>query len=144
MKLPSWPTVIVAFITAVFLAVVAFIFFTRGHQVELVTPDYYAQEIKYQDHIDAVRRAQQFPAGSVLQVRDGQAIIAIPNFTGATGSLHLYRASDARLDQHLPLTLDAAGKQVVDLSTLAKGPWRFSLMWTVSNETFLVELMPVL
>lgn len=144
MKLPSWPSVIVAFITAVFLAVVAFIFFTRGHQVELVTPDYYAQEIKYQDHIDALRRAQQFPAGSVLQVQNDQAIIAIPNFVNATGTLHLYRAADARLDQHLPLALDAAGKQVVDLRALARGPWRFNLTWTVSNETFLVEVMSAL
>ena len=144
MKMPSWPTVIVAFITAVFLAVVAFIFFTRGHQVELVTPDYYAQEINYQAHIDAVQRARQFPADSVLQVRDGQAHIAIPNFQNATGTLHLYRASDARLDQHLPLALDAEGRQVVDLGSLAPGPWRFNLMWTVSNENYLVELQPVL
>ena len=139
MKLPSWPSVIIAVVTGVFLAVVAFIFFSLRHRVELVTPDYYEQSLRHQDHLDSVRRARQLAGGPWLRVDGRSAQVVLPQVNGVTGSLYLYRPSNAKLDQVYPLLLDGAGRQTFDLSGLAAGLWRIRLGWTVSNQSYLVE-----
>ena len=139
MKLPSWPSVIVGAVTAVFLAVVFFIFFSLRNRVELVAPDYYAQSLQHQDHLDAVRRASRLTPRPLVNLEGNVVRIQVASHPGATGSVYLYRPSDAKLDQTLEVALDTEGRQSLDLSGLAAGLWRIQVRWTYSNETFLVE-----
>ena len=139
MKIQAWPLTISLFIGALIVGVIAFAVFALRTGVDLVAPDYYDQEVRYQQHIDNIQRARQFTNGPILQVQGRLATIAIPNAAGATGTLRLYRPSDSRLDQRSPLSLDQAGRQALDLSHLLAGAWRLQLTWTVSNETYAVE-----
>ena len=144
MKLPSWPTVIISVVTAAFLAVVAFVFFSQRHKVDLVAPDYYAQSLRHQDRIDSVRRAAQLTPEPMLRVEQRSVQVAIPNPVGATGEVYFYRPSDGKLDQRLPLALDEAGRQTMDASALAGGFWKIELTWTVSNLAYRVETSAML
>ena len=139
MKLPSWPTMIVVIVTATFVAVVAFIFFTLGHRVELVTPDYYARSLTYQETIEGTRRAQALQPVPTLRVSGAQLRLTIPQHAGATGTLYFYRPSDARLDRELPLRLDGQGDQAVEVGGYARGPWRIQATWTHSNLNYRLE-----
>jgi hypothetical protein len=144
MKLNAWPVAITIFIGALIAGVIAFAVFAFHHRVDLVAPDYYDQEIRYQQHIDGSRRALRLTGGPITKLEGRTARLAIPNHSGATGTVQLYRPSDARLDQTLTLNLDAEGRQELDLSKLTPGPWRIRITWVVSNETFIVESLSVL
>ena len=144
MKLPSWPTVIIAVVTAAFLVVVAFVFFSQRHKVELVAPDYYAQSLRHQDRMDSVQRARQFTNAPILQVEGRSVRVAIPNPAGASGEVYFYRPSDGKMDQRIALALDDAGRQTLDASALAGGFWKIELTWTVSNLAYRVETSAML
>ena len=139
-----WPIAISLFIAALIAAVVAFAVFALRNPVELVSADYYDQEIRYQQHIDGTRRALRLEGGPVITVTGRSLVVAIPNYQSATGTVTFYRPSDVKLDRQFALALDAEGKQQVDLADLAPGPWRFRVNWVVSNETFLVEKLTIL
>lgn len=140
----SWPIALILFFIAVFAAVIAFVLFTQRHRVDLVAPDYYAQSLTHEAYLDSVRRAQQFTNTPILEIEGRVVRITIPNPLGATGEVHLYRPADARLDQRLPLALDAEGRQQLDLTTLAPGPWRVQLTWSVSNLSYATDRLTVL
>ena len=144
MKGNPWPVAITLFIAALIGGVVAFAVFSVKHRVDLVAPDYYDQEIRYQQQLDGSRRALRLEGGPVLSVTGQTLSIAVPNHLNATGTVTFYRPSDARLDQVFPLRLDDQGRQAVDLHGLAEGRWRIRVNWVVSNQTFLVEKQTIL
>jgi nitrogen fixation protein FixH len=58
---------------------------------------------------------------------------------GATGNIHLYRPSDARLDRHVPLALNAAGIQWLNARDLRDGLWKVRVTWSVDGKEYFVD-----
>ena len=68
---------------------------------ELVQPDYYADELKYQTVIDASQRAKNFQVALNVQRQAGKLNIMLPKeFSNkkVTGKAHLYYAADIQKD----------------------------------------------
>ena len=68
---------------------------------ELVQPDYYADELKYQTVIDASQRAKNFQVALNVQKQAGKLNIMLPKeFSNkkVTGKAHLYYAADIQKD----------------------------------------------
>ena len=68
---------------------------------ELVQPDYYADELKYQTVIDASQRAKNFQVELNVQRQAGKLNIMLPKeFSNkkVTGKAHLYYAADIQKD----------------------------------------------
>ena len=68
---------------------------------ELVQPDYYADELKYQTVIDASQRAKNFQVELNVQKQTGKLNIMLPKeFSNkrVTGKAHLYYAADIQKD----------------------------------------------
>ena len=68
---------------------------------ELVQPDYYADELKYQSVIDATVRAKNIGGEIVLQQEAGKLIVRLPAFFATSkviGKAHLYFAADIQKD----------------------------------------------
>ena len=68
---------------------------------ELVQPDYYADELKYQTVIDASQRAKNFQVELNVQKQAGKLNIFLPKeFCNkkVTGKAHLYYAADIQKD----------------------------------------------
>lgn len=68
---------------------------------ELVQPDYYADELKYQTVIDASQRAKNFQVELNVQKQAGKLNIMLPKeFCNkkVTGKAHLYYAADIQKD----------------------------------------------
>ncbi len=72
-----------------------------------------------------------------------QQVIVITLLTaqtqGATGNLHLYRPSDARLDRNVPLALNAAGIQRLDAKELRDGLWKVRVKWRFDGKDYFVD-----
>lgn len=112
----------------------------KQDDLHLVTENYYAETIRYQSHIDKVgntaERGQQ-----VMQALPGQAALQFSLPAGASGELHLFRPSDARLDQRLPVAAMLAEEvQVLPLESLKAGYWKAKLTWQLGDQAYYEEL----
>ena len=108
-----WPTAIITFFAVAILGFAAFVAFCSLHPTDLVAPDYYEQEVRYQAQIDRVQRVQSLheAASVVYDAPRERVVITLPPAhagTNTTGQIRLYRPSTAGLDQKFKLEPDAA------------------------------------
>ena len=113
-----------------------------GHKAELVSPDYYEQEIRFQSHLERAARSQSLAASASYQPETRQIRIELPKAVEpgkAVGQIYLYRPSSAGLDRHLNLDTDAQGIQLIDAANLRSGLWKIRLTWTAAGKEFFLE-----
>jgi hypothetical protein len=111
-----------------------------GHNDQLVRPDYYEQEIKYQDHIDSVARTAAVKPNIDVNYDLGKQTIAIHlPVHSLEGRIQLYRPSDLKLDVELPLALDEANRQEIDVQKLKTGLWKIRLSWKTGDQDYYFE-----
>lgn len=139
-----WPVgLVVALVLFASGLVVLVVVASRG-RMELVTRDYYEQELRYQVEMDKQGRTYRLGAGPAVVVdrERGQVVVTLPaEHLGLrpTGRIRLYRPSAAAWDRLVELALDAEGRQVLALSELQPGFWRVRLEWTADGEDYASE-----
>lgn len=93
----------------VFVAGMSLLAYKSSKQnIELVTEDYYAKELVYQQKIDAVKRTSLLSDTVIIKVNQHELIIQFPNdFTTQklTGNASLYCPSDETKDKQQPFTI---------------------------------------
>lgn len=139
-----WPIAIIAFFALFISAAASYIVFAVRQDMDLVRPDYYEEELRYQKQLDRLHRTAPLEASVTVAYHEaGQQIeIRLPQLHAVpttTGSIHLYRPSDAELDRHLPLALDPAGLQRLDARQLRAGLWKVRIQWTAEGQEFFVD-----
>jgi hypothetical protein len=136
-----WPTAIIGVFIVFLAGCITFVVYATRHQVDLVSSDYYAQELKHQEQMDRVARTQ----GIQSQVRIAydaalQAVtLALPIEHARqkpAGEIHFYRPSASGLDRRERLAVDAQGIQKLDARALAPGLWRVRVTWSVSDQQY--------
>lgn len=139
-----WPVAIIAFFGVFITCVVGFILFATRQHMDLVRPDYYEEEMRFQGQLDRLNRTQ--PLGSRVAVdynrRQQSIMIALPPeqvTARLTGRIQLYRPSDASLDRNVQLAVNAAGVQQVDAKQLPAGLWKVRVRWTANGEEYFVD-----
>jgi len=118
---------------------IVYLFFVAGiiflaikssmQKFELVQPDYYADELKYQSVIDATVRAKNIGADIVVKQEAGKIVIQLPNeFVNSfvKGKAHLYYAADIHKDllKHFETK---TGAVIVELLSNTKGNYTLKL-----------------
>ena len=135
-----WPITIIVFFFVFVSGLVSFIVFAATQHVDLVRSDYYEEEIRFQDQLDRLNRTHQM-APQVKVVCDPHQhslTVYLPPAQAleASGHIHLYRPSDARLDQEFPLRLSRDGSQRLDTEQLRSGLWKVRVEWAVAGQEF--------
>jgi nitrogen fixation protein FixH len=86
----------------IFVGGISFLVYkTSQAKSDLVTPDYYAQELKYQDKLDESKRTAALSDSMQVTLKDGALAIKFPkDFTGKnkSGTALLYCPSDENKD----------------------------------------------
>jgi len=144
-----WPYGIIAVFAVFIPATIGLIVMACSHKEELVSANYYEQEIKFQAQMERLARTQKLgpQAGVAYDAAAHSLSISLPTDhvrREATGRIELYRASAAGLDRQVKLQPDANGLQTLDTSELAPGAWKVRVSWKVGNEDFLIEQKVVL
>lgn len=130
----------------ILLTIIAFVGFimtlvvisVRQDDIHLVTENYYEKEIKYQDQIEREKSAAELNREVlVFDTQTKTMVLDLP--VGAKGNLQLFRPSDARLDQQLPIDILEEGKTEVSLEKLKSGYWRVQLTWKEDGVDFYQE-----
>ncbi len=129
-----------------FIAFIAFILFfvlrmsldDRSNH-DLVTEDYYKQELTYQLEIDAMQRAKGLSTPlKVERIASGMLIQFPKNMAPdkIEGKVSLYRPSNKHLDFDLPISLSNTHLLIPD-KRLLDGRWDMDVKWTYDGVTYL-------
>ncbi|MFT5124369.1 MAG: hypothetical protein ACI9TH_001748 [Kiritimatiellia bacterium] len=138
-----WPMGITIFYTCFVIAIVTFAVVISSKRFDLVSPEYYAEEMAYQDRIDSITRTKALGEMPGIEADQQQQVtVSFPaayNGQLEEGEIHLYRPSDARQDLVENLALDASGQQLVSLFGRPKGLWQARLSWRMDGESYYYE-----
>lgn len=139
-----WPAGIIATFVIFISATVWLVVFTAGHRMDLVSPDYYEQEIRHQARLDGAGRALALPQRARVELNaDGRSLrIVLPPDQARLqpqGRIELYRPSAAGKDRTEILRLDATGAQSLDTATLLPGLWKVRVHWTAAGEGYFMD-----
>lgn len=138
-----WPIAITGFFIIAIIFIATFIAFAVRQREDLVSADYYEREVRYQSQLDSMNRSQSFAAQSVVtfepQMQTIVITLPVAQTQGATGNIHLYRPSDARMDRELPLALTEDGTQRLDAKKLADGLWKVRVKWNANGQDYFLD-----
>lgn len=139
-----WPVAIIAFFAIFITCVVVFIIFAARQRMDLVRPDYYEDEMRFQSQLDRLNRTLTVNAGVKVAFDARQQLITIElprEQAGAqpSGRIQFYRPSNASLDRNVPLAVNGDGVQRVDAKILPAGLWKVRVQWMVNGEDYFVD-----
>ena len=139
-----WPLGVITAIALFIAGTVGLIVMACSQRVELVSPDYYEQELKFQGQIDRVART--LGAASQASVTYDAArhciTVSLPVQQArreVSGRIELYRPSAAGMDRAFKLAPDTNGVQRLDAAGLAPGPWKVRVSWTVEQQDYFLD-----
>jgi nitrogen fixation protein FixH len=138
-----WPHGIITAFVVFITGTIGLIVLACSNRVDLVNANYYEQEIRFQDHMDTVRRTQTIAgtASVAFDPASQKIAISVPR-QGAggipAGAIHFYRPSAASLDWEIRLQTEHA-TQSIDTSELKPGLWIVRVSWRTDNQDFFIE-----
>lgn len=139
-----WPISIIAFFAVAIVGCGTFITFCSRHPADLISPNYYEEEVRYQGQIDRMRHTQE--RGSLASVAYNPAQrhieISLPSDQSRlkpSGQIQLYRPSAVNLDRQLKLELNSGGIQAIDAAALLPGLWKVRVSWTVGEHDYFLD-----
>ncbi|GAA4054742.1 hypothetical protein GCM10022409_47290 [Hymenobacter glaciei] len=143
-KRSVWPYAIIAVFVLFAAYIGSMVYQAMQTDVNLVSADYYQQELAHQQRMDAVARTAALPAP--VQVRHEPAshrlTLELPAALAGQavqGQVHFFRPSDKALDFTLPLQPAANRRQVINTSKMAPGLWRVQLDFTAGGQAYFLE-----
>lgn len=110
----------------------------KQDDIHLVTQNYYEEEIRYQQQLDKMENARGLDY-QAIRYQSGDKTVDLNLPEGAEGTLHLFRPSDARLDQKFMVKMDKRNPFTVNLAHLQPGYWKLKLSWKEGDRAYYVE-----
>ncbi|MFN8278466.1 MAG: FixH family protein [Chitinophagales bacterium] len=109
-------------------------------KTELVSANYYDEELKYQEHIDAVNRTAHLSAPLAMEVAHGALQLTFPQEVAnahVTAELHWYSPSHQSDDRTMKLTYPE--QKEVALSDIKKGRYEVKVDWFAKGRHYYNE-----
>ncbi len=137
--------------TGIVLAFIAFISFilyfvitmstNKKYDHDLVTEDYYKQELEYQEVIDKEENSKTLKQNlNLTKTAEGLAIEFPADFdiNNITGKVFLYRPSNEKFDFEVPISLSHHTLLIPDKSLL-DGRWNIKVDWQYQKMMYLYK-----
>jgi nitrogen fixation protein FixH len=137
-----WPLGIILTFVVFISGTVGLVVMACTHGTDLVSANYYDQEIKYQSRIDSETRAQELGARAAYDAAARHIVVSLPSLSAAknvTGQIQLYRPSAAGLDKQFKLEPGANGTQTLDATGLQPGLWKIRVSWNIEGRDYFID-----
>ena len=109
--------------------------------VDLVTENYYQQELQYQEQIEKMSNANLLTENLVITQEDKQLIIQFPQ--GITekisGTINLFRPSDARFDLTEEIAMSDTQQHQLSVAELPTGYYKVKIDWKAEGKAYYSE-----
>ncbi|AZZ59110.1 FixH family protein [Riemerella anatipestifer] len=140
----TWAHGVVAALGSFILFILYLIFvFSHGQQnSELVSDNYYEDELAYQSVIDAKKNASTIENAPKYQQTPHGINIVFPsenNNQNTKIKFVLYRIDDQKLDVKKDMTLDVNNSFLIPKKVLVPGGYILKLMWTKDNKDYQID-----
>ena len=140
----SWPTGIIIAIVSFMIFILSFVYKSIAldeYQHELVSEDYYKDELHYQEEIDKLNNANTLDKNiEVKQTSDGVTLVFPENIPqdNISGVITFQRLSNQKLDftEEIHLT---DHKQLIPESKIVPGKWIVRIEWKNGDEEYLYK-----
>ena len=137
-----WPYGIVSFFVLLFCGMATVVVIASTHRDALVNDNYYEQELRFQNQIDAAARAKNAGATMKFNSTAEKIQIALPAAQmkqNVSGKISFYRADKPALDHATAFQPNADGTESLDVANLAAGPWQVRASWTAGGQDYFLE-----
>lgn len=137
----NWGHGIFLGITAFIVFILFMVFSATQIDYDLVSEDYYDQEIAYEDHIRAVENTNTLTTEMLLETSEGHVILQLPQELrqeGATATVHFFRADNATNDFILAME-NTNTVLSVPFSDLIKGEYTVKVTCTMQDKQYYFE-----
>ncbi|MBD0825133.1 FixH family protein [Aestuariibaculum marinum] len=137
--------------TGIILAFVGFISFImyfiitmsvdKKYDHDLVTEDYYGQELEFQNDINKENNAKNLAQNITYDISTEGLIIKFPSdldYTKVTGTVFLYRPSNKQFDFETPISLSNYNLLIPD-KRLLDGRWNIKVDWKYNEKSYLYK-----
>jgi len=140
----NWGTKIALLYTLFVLFIVSMVYLSFNQKFDLVTEDYYAEEIAYQETIDKKAHAEELESHLQAQIEGANLKIIFPNKNEAlAGKLKVFRPSDKDKDFNLKIETENSVFNI-PLEKFVKGKYLLKVDWEVSDNKYYQELTVII
>ena len=115
--------------------------FNKKYDHDLVTEDYYKEELEYQNDIDKQNNASKLEENISYTKTDEGLMFKFPESfdpNDITGKVFLYRPSNKKLDFETPISLSNSYLLVPDKRLLG-GRWNITIDWQYQGKPYLYK-----
>ena len=137
----NWGSKILIVYIVFVLGIVFMVYKSSTQNTDLVTTDYYAKELKYQDKIDEAKRVSALSDSVAYSIKNNALTIQFPrDFAGKqlAGEAVLYCPSDEKKDMKQRFTLKDEPLQM-QIPAGDKGLYELLLSWQDGGVTYYIE-----
>lgn len=109
---------------------------------QLVTKEYYKDELAYQQVIDGTNRANNLSGALEVTQAHNELIIQLPmemKGKAISGNIWLYCSSDDKKDRRLDLTVDENGRQTVSTKNILPANYLLKVTWKANELNYYNE-----
>ena len=113
----------------------------NSYSHDLVTDQYYQQELDYQQEIDAEKNANQLTEKIAIDRLEKGLKISFPSLFSPSdikGKVFLYRPSNKQLDFEIPISISKSYLLVPE-QRLVDGRWNIKILWKHKNKNYLIK-----
>jgi len=137
----SWGNILLLSFIAFMVLMAVMVYSAINTRFDLVSKDYYKDELRYQDKIDGVTNASTLSSIEVSQNTDALLIQLPKEMKGLSvqGSLWLYCKTDARNDKKLSLNVNENASQSILKAKIQKGIYQLKINWNVGAKPYYIE-----
>ena len=138
----NWGYGIALFYSTFVVVLLYFVVQSTQQDNSLVSDQYYADDIHYQQHYDKLRNAQALAKDlDISRLAEQEAIyLQFPEDLGpVSGKVQFFCPSDSRADFSTPVKTDAGFSQTVSSKNLKRGLWRIKVDWQAGGKAYYRE-----
>lgn len=129
-----WGHAVIIYFSMFVLFILFMVYQASQQTFDLVSENYYDEEIAYQSTIDEQHRANELPTQASLSIADNVLSVRIPSEVAAeSGEIYLFSPVATKRDKRYALNTDATGLQMLDFGKLEKGIYDVQVRWKSKN-----------
>lgn len=137
----NWGKGIFIFYSLFVIAILWVVAFSFSVDVNLVSDDYYQQEIAYEDQIVRIKNTYKLVEKPIMILKNGYVELSFPKELRPQGTILFFRPSNASLDRRIAIALGANGTQQIDFSIQKAGLWKAKLTWSQGEKEYYQEFV---
>jgi nitrogen fixation protein FixH len=138
----SWGIKLIIAFTVFAAGIITMAVISFSNNTELVSENYYEQEVKYQDRIDILKNSKTLDENIFLNYKNDSIYIELSENArknNLNGEIYFYRASDLKKDFRIEFKPGENGIQTVSVKGLEKGIWKLKMNLNDTKNKYFIE-----